>query len=130
MLIQHVGGLSEEDARRLIRIAIRDDGKITLADIGKVLKTKHEFLKASEILSLSRALPHRRMRPKNLKRWLAVRRDFHIRRPFAAAAPKGVLLLGVQGAGKSWHETAAGARYLPLFRPRLRHAVQQVPRRD
>ncbi len=121
MLIQHVGGLTEEDARRLIRMAIRDDGKITLADIGRVLKAKHEFLKASEILTLETGIANidELGGLKNLKRWLKVRREIFISGDPSGPlpAPKGVLLLGVQGAGKSLAaKTVAGAWYLPLFR--------------
>ncbi len=121
MLIQHVGGLPEEDARRLIRMAIRDDGKITLSDIGNILKAKHEFLKASEILGLETGIANidELGGLKNLKRWLAVRREIFVSGDPSAAlpAPKGVLLLGVQGAGKSLAaKTVAGAWYLPLFR--------------
>ena len=121
MLIQHVGGLSEEDARRLIRVAIRDDGKITLSDIGKVLKTKHEFLRSSEILNLETGIANLEELGglKNLKRWLAVRREIFLSGDPSVPlpAPKGVLLLGVQGAGKSLAaKTVAGAWYLPLFR--------------
>ena len=121
MLMQHVGGLPEEDARRLIRMAIRDDGKITLSDIGKILKAKHEFLKASEILSLETGIANidELGGLKNLKRWLAVRREIFISGDPSGPlpSPKGVLLLGVQGAGKSLAaKTVAGAWYLPLFR--------------
>jgi len=121
MLVQHVGGLSEEDARRLIRMAIRDDGRITLSDIGNVLKAKHEFLKASEILGLETGIAKidELGGLKNLKRWLAVRREIFISGDPSGPlpAPKGVLLLGVQGAGKSLAaKTVAGAWYLPLFR--------------
>ncbi len=121
MLIQHLGGLSEEDARRLARMAIRDDGAITLADIGRVLKAKHEFLQSSQILALEAGIPNidELGGLDKLKRWLAVRREI-----FLAGAsdsplppPKGMLLLGVQGAGKSLAaKCVAGAWRLPLFR--------------
>jgi len=42
VLIQHLGGLTEEDVRRFSRMVIRDDGSITAADIAGVLKAKHE----------------------------------------------------------------------------------------
>ena len=121
MLMQHVSGLPEEDARRLIRMAIRDDGKITLSDIGRVLKAKHEFLKASEILTLEQGIANidELGGLKKLKRWLQVRKEIFISGDpnGPLPAPKGVLLLGVQGAGKSLAaKTVAGAWYLPLFR--------------
>jgi SpoVK/Ycf46/Vps4 family AAA+-type ATPase len=55
----------------------------------------------------------------NLKRWLEVRRDIFMNPPESSSLPppKGVLLLGVQGAGKSLAaKCVAGAWRLPLYR--------------
>jgi SpoVK/Ycf46/Vps4 family AAA+-type ATPase len=55
----------------------------------------------------------------NLKRWLKVRREVFMNplQDSPLPAPKGVLLLGVQGAGKSLAaKCVAGAWQLPLFR--------------
>jgi SpoVK/Ycf46/Vps4 family AAA+-type ATPase len=121
VLLQHLGGLTEEDVQRFARMAIRDDGAVTGADIAKVLKAKHELLAASEVLSLEPSVPDMDQLGglDNLKRWLKVRRE-----PFMNSsansplpAPKGVLLLGVQGAGKSLAaKCVAGSWQLPLFR--------------
>ncbi len=121
MLVQHLQGLTEEDARRLARMAIRDDGAITLADIGRVLKTKHESLQASDVLTLEPGIPdiNELGGLDNLKRWLKVRREVFLSSDATnpLPAPKGVLLLGVQGAGKSLAaKCVAGAWHVPLFR--------------
>ncbi|MBI2961513.1 MAG: AAA family ATPase [Betaproteobacteria bacterium] len=121
MLVQHLGGLPEEDARRLARMAIRNDGAVTLADIGTVLKAKHEFLRASEILALEPGIPDIEELGglENLKRWLKVRREIFLSGDASSPLPppKGMLLLGVQGAGKSLAaKCVAGAWHLPLFR--------------
>jgi SpoVK/Ycf46/Vps4 family AAA+-type ATPase len=121
MLIQHLGGLTEEDARRLARMAIRDDGAVTLSDIGRVLKAKHEFLQASEILTLEPGIPDVEELGglANLKRWLKVRREVFLNPSpdSPLPPPKGMLLLGVQGAGKSLAaKCVAGSWHLPLFR--------------
>ncbi len=121
MLVQHLGGLTEEDARRLARMVIRDDGAITLADIGKVLKAKHEYLQASEILTLEPGIPNVEELGglTNLKRWLKVRREVFLNPApdSPLPPPKGMLLLGVQGAGKSLAaKCVAGSWHLPLFR--------------
>jgi hypothetical protein len=121
MLVQHLGGLTEEEARRLARMAISDDGAITLADIGRVLKAKHESLQGSDILSLEPGVPDIAELGglEKLKRWLAVRREVFLSADASSALPppKGMLLLGVQGAGKSLAaKCVAGAWHLPLFR--------------
>lgn len=121
LLAQHLSGLSEEEVRRLSRMAIRDDGAITLADIGRVLKAKHEFLKGSDILSLEPGIPDIGQLGGlgNLKRWLQVRRDIflHSSDHETLPPPRGMLLLGVQGAGKSLAaKCVAGAWHVPLFR--------------
>ncbi len=121
VVTQHLGGLTEEDARRLARMAIRDDGAISAADIARVLKAKHELVASSEILVLETGVPHidELGGLAGLKRWLAVRREVFMSpsADTALPAPKGVLLLGVQGAGKSLAaKCVAGAWQLPLFR--------------
>lgn len=77
VVTQHLGGLTEEDARRLARMAIRDDGAISGADIARVLKAKHELVAASEILALETGVPDigELGGLGNLKRWLKVRRE-------------------------------------------------------
>jgi SpoVK/Ycf46/Vps4 family AAA+-type ATPase len=121
VLVQHLGGLTEAEARRLARMAIRDDGAITLADIGRVLRAKHESLQGSDILSLEPGVPNIEELGglEKLKRWLAVRREVFLSADASSALPppKGMLLLGVQGAGKSLAaKCVAGAWHLPLFR--------------
>ncbi len=121
MLAQHLSGLSEEDVRRLVRMIIRDDGAVTLEDVGRVLKTKNEFMKGSDVLMLEPGIPDigELGGLANLKRWLTVRKEIFLQGDSAGALPppKGMLLLGVQGAGKSHAaKCVAGAWHLPLFR--------------
>lgn len=121
VLIQHLAGLPLEDARRLVRQAIRDDGLLNQADVERVLKLKHAALGASGVLSLE--LDSSRFEDVGgqaaLKRWLALRRAVFLQSAPDAGLdpPKGILLLGVQGAGKSLAAKAvAGAWKLPLLR--------------
>lgn len=121
VLTQHLGGVTEEDVRRLARMAIRDDGMVSGADIARVLKAKHELLASSEILILETGVPDFSQLGglANLKRWLKVRQDAFLnpRADSMLPAPKGMLLLGVQGAGKSLAaKCVAGSWHLPLFR--------------
>jgi SpoVK/Ycf46/Vps4 family AAA+-type ATPase len=121
ILVQHLAGMPLEDARRLIRQAIRDDGLLNHADVARVLKLKHEALGSSGVLSLE--LDTGRFEDvggqAGLKRWLQLRRQIFLQPEQAKGLdiPKGILLLGVQGAGKSLAAKAiAGSWGLPLLR--------------
>ncbi len=121
MLVQHLGGLTEEDVRRFARMAIRDDGAVTAADVAAILKAKHEMLGAGAALALEAGVPDIAQLGGlgALKRWLKVRQEVFLNPSPGSPlpAPKGVLLLGVQGAGKSLAaKCVAGAWQLPLFR--------------
>ena len=119
-LVQHVVGSSLEDARRLVRLAIRDDGAITHTDIDKVLRAKRQLLGTNELLEFE--FDTGKFADigglKNLKRWLTVREAAFRAEPAAGLEPpRGILLLGVQGGGKSLAAKAvAGAWRLPLLR--------------
>jgi SpoVK/Ycf46/Vps4 family AAA+-type ATPase len=121
LLARHLTGMCREDARRLIRQAISDDGAITLQDIARVHRAKYDMLGQQGILELE--LDTARFSDvggqKHLKRWLDVRRAVFLAPAGSVPldAPKGVLLLGVQGAGKSLAAKAvAGAWGVPLLR--------------
>jgi SpoVK/Ycf46/Vps4 family AAA+-type ATPase len=121
MLVQHLVGLSRDDARRMIRQSIEHEGAITMEDVARVLKLKHESLgkdgtlaMVTEIESLESVGGLAR-----LKQWLELRRDAFLRKSGTEGldVPKGVLLLGVQGAGKSLSARAiAGSWRVPLLR--------------
>ena len=121
ILVQHLSGMPVEDARRLIRQAIRDDGALNHADVSRVMKLKHEALGASGVLSLE--LDSGRFEnvggQAGLKHWLGLRRPVFLNPEQAKGldVPKGILLLGVQGSGKSLAAKAiAGSWNLPLLR--------------
>ncbi|HUP97981.1 MAG TPA: AAA family ATPase [Usitatibacter sp.] len=121
MLVQHLVGLSRDDARRMIRQSIEDEGAITMEDVARVLKIKHNSLgqggtlqMVTEVESLDRVGGQARF-----KKWLELRRDAFLgsKGTESLDAPKGVMLLGVQGAGKSLAARAvAGSWRVPLLR--------------
>jgi SpoVK/Ycf46/Vps4 family AAA+-type ATPase len=120
-LIEHLTGMCEDDAQRLIRQAIRDDCTITFDDVHRALKFKREALGGSGLLDCEidtgsfadvGGLA-------SLKRWLEVRRAVFTgsRNERGLDIPKGVLLLGVQGGGKSLAaKSIAGSWNVPLMR--------------
>jgi SpoVK/Ycf46/Vps4 family AAA+-type ATPase len=106
--------------RRLARHAIRDDGILDRADVGRLVRAKRELLGgvglelALEGTTLDdvAGMPH-------LKAWLAERRAVFVGEAGAPPLdpPRGVLMLGVQGAGKSLAAKAiAGTWGVPLLR--------------
>ncbi len=119
LLAQHLSGMSADDARRLVRQSVRDDSRLTLEDVARVLRYKHESLAADSLLSLE--LDTARFADvgglHNLKRWLERRREIFTGAPVPGLdVPKGILLLGVQGGGKSLAAKAvAGGWGLPLL---------------
>jgi SpoVK/Ycf46/Vps4 family AAA+-type ATPase len=117
-LCRHLVGLPLEDARRILRGAIRDDGQVTEADLARTQKQKFELLNRDSVVRLE--LDTARFSDvgglENLKRWLGVRRQPFVAGVAGVDRPKGVLLLGVQGGGKSLAAKAvAGTWGVPLL---------------
>lgn len=119
-LANNLLGMTESDARRLIRNAIRDDGAITVEDVETLKRAKYELLSTEGIISFE--YDTRSFADlgglSNLKAWVDRRRA-----PFldpdqpARDRPRGILLLGVQGGGKSLAAKAVAGRFgVPLLR--------------
>jgi AAA+ superfamily predicted ATPase len=120
-LTRNLLGLSHADARRLIRTAIADDGVLAETDLPALMAAKYRLLDQGGVLSfeLNTAKLADVAGLANLKRWLAERKSVFLADPSPPGLdpPKGVLLLGVQGGGKSLAAKAiAGAWELPLLR--------------
>lgn len=121
MLIQNLAGLTYSDTEQLARNAIYVDGAITKSDLPGVMQAKYELLnrggalqfeydtaRFGDVGGMSR-----------LKAWLQQRRSVFRRDGKAAHldSPKGIVLLGVQGCGKSLAAKAtAGIFGVPLLR--------------
>lgn len=119
-LLHQVVGLPEEDVRRLLRNAVRDDGLITAGDLERVARYKQDMLGGSALeVEMSALGPQDIGGLARLKRWLELRRPVFTgeRHLPGLPVPKGVLLLGVQGAGKSMAaRVTAGSWRVPLLR--------------
>ena len=101
-VVKNLRGLSHGEARSLARNVICDDGAITQEDLPELNKTKFQLLDLEGVLSFE--YDTARFADVgglgNLKRWLGERQSaFMEAKP--ANMPKGVLLVGVQGGGKS-----------------------------
>ncbi|MGD8175565.1 AAA family ATPase [Marinimicrobium sp. ARAG 43.8] len=118
-LMTNLQGLSASDVRRLVRVAIWQDGAITEEDLPVVNQAKFALLDMNGVMSYEyetadfsqvAGLP-------NLKRWLQRRGEAFHSDDSGAGRPRGILLLGVQGGGKSLAAKAvAGTWNLPLLR--------------
>jgi SpoVK/Ycf46/Vps4 family AAA+-type ATPase len=120
-MLRHLVGLPVEDARRCIRQALIDDGAITMHDVDRATRLKAALLGAEGVLTIEPDTA--RFQEVGglgaLKRWLELRREpfLDVGGATGLEAPKGVLLLGVQGSGKSLAAKAvAGSWNVPLLR--------------
>src|SRR4051812_30190426 len=112
LLVRNLTGLTSTDARRLALKAINDNGVISESELPEVMRAKYELLghdsplsfeydtaQFADIGGMSR-----------LREWLEVRRLFFRESELETEMtdmPRGVLLLGVQGCGKSLAAKAA-----------------------
>ena len=120
LLAQHLSGMCRDDARRLVRQAIEDDGEIDQKDIARILRFKHDSLGKGGVLSFEPDVAKFQDIGglQNLKRWLDRRKSVFLGSADAVGldTPKGILLLGVQGGGKSLAAKAvAGSWGIPLL---------------
>ncbi len=117
-VVKNLRGLSHGEARVLARNLICDDGAITQEDLPELNKAKFQLLDLEGVLSFE--YDTARFAEVgglgNLKRWLAERQGAFLEGR-GSDLPKGVLLVGVQGGGKSLAAKAvAGLWGLPLLR--------------
>jgi hypothetical protein len=120
LLVQNLNGLTHADAQRLAHKAVCDDGAVTAADVPGVMKAKYELLNRGGVLSFGHETANVADLAgfRSVKVWLQHRRAaFRSGRPLGLDPPKGLLLIGVQGCGKSLAaKVAANALGLPLLR--------------
>jgi hypothetical protein len=120
LLVRNLAGLTATDARRLALKAINDNGVISESDLPEVMRAKYELLGRDSPLSFEHDTAGfgeiGGMR--RLRNWLDVRKSFFLEdAPSNLDPPRGVLLLGVQGCGKSLAaKAAAGIFAVPLLR--------------
>lgn len=120
-ITQNLMGMTLSDSRRLVRRVIYDDGILAEDDIDTLVQAKYKMLDSDAMLTfeIETAKLEEVAGLRHLKKWLRQRQRVFLARqaPAGLDAPKGILLLGVQGAGKSLAaKSIAGAWRLPLLR--------------
>jgi ATP-dependent 26S proteasome regulatory subunit len=104
-LVQTLRGLTEEQAVQIITAAIYQDNALTGDDLPRIVEAKRQRLQSSGCLeSILVDVEIEQVGGfANLKRWLKQRRNgfSEAARKFGLDSPRGMLLLGVQGCGKS-----------------------------
>ncbi|MEO1095919.1 MAG: AAA family ATPase [Cyanobacteria bacterium J06638_28] len=120
-LVQAMRGMTLQQARQVIAFAALDDGKLTPDDVKRVLQRKVQVLHEEGLLDY---IPPE-MNPaqlggfEGLKRWLArARVGFSAQaKALNLPAPKGILIVGIQGCGKSLAaKTIAREWQMPLLK--------------
>ena len=121
-LVRNLRGLSAPDARRIVRKLIYNDGALSQADLPELMQAKFDLLNRAGLLHYeydTAVSPTSPASASAASDWVQRRRAVFLgaeRRP-ALDPPKGVLLLGVQGCGKSLAAKAiAGGFGVPLVR--------------
>jgi AAA+ superfamily predicted ATPase len=120
-LVQNLQGLTLHEAERVLTRAIVHDGKLSVDDLPRILDVKKQKISRSGLLDF---FPRQENLDgiggqDNLKQWLSLRKGAFSEeaKSFGLEPPRGVLLLGIQGCGKSMMAKAIAQDWeLPLLR--------------
>lgn len=119
LLINNLAGLTRADTERLAHNAVFADGAIAASDLPEVMQAKYELLNRQGVLSFEYETARFSDLGglKNLKLWLKQRRPALSGAVKNLEPPRGMMLIGVQGCGKSLAaKAAAGILNVPLLR--------------
>ena len=119
LLIKNLSGLTRADTERLAHNAVFADGAIAASDLPGVMQAKYELLNRHGVLSFEceTAKFSDVGGLKSLKLWLEQRRAALAGTANNLQPPRGMMLIGVQGCGKSLAaKAAAGILNVPLLR--------------
>ncbi|MBO1515412.1 AAA family ATPase [Metabacillus bambusae] len=114
-------GLTLSEAENAFARAMVEDGRLDIHDVDVILEEKEQIIKKTGILEFITS--ELKMEDvgglENLKRWLAKRNNSWLdsARKYGLPAPKGVLITGVPGCGKSMISKSISSMWqLPLLR--------------
>ena len=115
-------GLTEFEIRKILDLAYADGGELTRSDLSLIFEQKQQMIKKSGIIEM---IPVKESIDDiggldNLKNWLkkkaAIIKDINNAEIFCVDVPKGVLITGVPGCGKSLNAKAAAKLFdIPLL---------------
>lgn len=120
-IIKATLGLTQNEIENLFSKMLADNGKLDIADLPKILEEKKQILRKTgilEFIEVKEGFEHIGGLDE-LKKWLKERAlGFSERaRKFGLPAPRGVLLIGIPGCGKSLSAKVAAAEWkVPLLR--------------
>ena len=116
-------GLSEFEIQNILQLAYSESGELTKAQVSLIFDQKQQMIKKAGLLEM---IPLKESLLdigglENLKNWLErkanVLSNMDAAKQFGVDVPKGVLIAGVPGCGKSLSAKAAAKRFnIPLLR--------------
>lgn len=116
-------GLSRFEIENILALAYSDDGELTKDDLLLIFEQKRQRIMKSNILEMIplKENPDDIGGLENLKKWLEkkgkILKDVDKAKSFGVDVPKGVLIAGVPGCGKSLNAKAAAKLFeVPLLR--------------
>lgn len=117
-IIKSLKGLSVQQIRNVIHQCFIDDHLIDIKDLNTIESCKKKLFDQEGLLEFCITENKENIANfDNLKRWLNERKESFIRETSSLPPPRGVLLMGVQGCGKSLAVKAVAKELgLPLYR--------------
>jgi AAA+ superfamily predicted ATPase len=120
-LVRAAGGLTLQESENVFAKALVNDGRLSGDDVSTVFAEKQQIIRKSGLLEYYEAADALQDVGglDELKGWLSLRATAFSEkaRAFGLPAPKGVLLVGVQGCGKSLCAKAVSREWnMPLLR--------------
>ncbi|MFQ5411488.1 MAG: AAA family ATPase [Phycisphaerae bacterium] len=120
-ILRNLGGLNRRQIEQIITETIAEDYRFDAEDVHTVLTRKRQMLHSGGLLEFIETPAELSAigGMNRLKKWLAARENVFSEEAtrFGLTAPRGILLLGIQGAGKSFCAKAiATAWQRPLLR--------------